>query len=88
MAKKPKLPTSVQPRGFNLDQASEYWGCCASTFKKLVKLGIAPAPIDMGGFERNIWDRLALDAAISARSSAAGNASSPGATADPERVAG
>jgi hypothetical protein len=88
--RKPKLPSNVQPRGLNLDQASEYWGVCPSTFKKLVKLGIAPGPIDMADFDRNIYDRLALDAAMTARSLAAGNPDHPltAQAAEPERVSG
>jgi hypothetical protein len=61
------LPPSIPPRGLNLEQASEYWG--PSTFKKLMKLGIV-RPIDMAGMERNIFDRHALDAAMSARGGA------------------
>jgi hypothetical protein len=60
------LPPSIPPRGLNLEQASEYWGCCPSTFKKLMKLGVV-RPIDMVGMSRNIFDRVALDAAMSAR---------------------
>jgi hypothetical protein len=86
MMRKPKLPSNVQPRGLNLDQASEYWGVCPSTFKKLVKLGIAPGPIDMADFDRNIYDRLALDAAITARSSAGNPAPSTEQAAEPERA--
>ena len=67
MAKTSKLPASLPPRGLSEDQAAELWGVCRNTFKKLVKLGIAPGPIDIAGFERNIYDRLAQDAAISAR---------------------
>jgi hypothetical protein len=66
MARPSTLPAGVSPRGLNIDQASEYWGCCPSTFKKLVKLGVVQ-PIDMAGFDRNIFDRLALDDAMTAR---------------------
>jgi hypothetical protein len=66
MARRSTLPAGIAPRGLNLDQAAEYWGCCPSTFKKLMKLGIV-RPIDMGGIERNVFDREALDMAMSAR---------------------
>ncbi len=66
MSRNSSLPPSLPPRGLNIDKASEYWGCCPSTFKKLVKLGIV-RPIDMAGFDRNIFDRRALDDAMSAR---------------------
>jgi hypothetical protein len=39
----------------------------ANTFKKLVRLGLAPAPLKLPGLDRNIYDRIALDAAMSAR---------------------
>ncbi len=69
MARPSTLPAGVSPRGLNIDQAAEYWGCCPSTFKKLVKLGIVQ-PLDMAGFARNIFDRHALDAAMTARAKA------------------
>jgi hypothetical protein len=58
------LPSNVPPRGLNVRQAAEYWGCSVGSFKKLVALGVAPAPINLAGLERNIFDRLALDAAL------------------------
>jgi hypothetical protein len=67
MARPSMLPAGIAPRGLNVDQAAEYWGCCPSIFKKLVKLGIAPNPIDMAGFARNIFDRQALGDAMTAR---------------------
>jgi hypothetical protein len=41
-------------------------GLLSSTFKKMMKLGIA-RPIDMGGIERNVFDRQELDKAMTAR---------------------
>ena len=64
MTKTLTLPSNVPPRGFNVRQAAEYWGCSVGTFKRLVELGVAPKPIDLCGLERNIYDRLALDAAV------------------------
>jgi hypothetical protein len=60
------LPSNVPPRGLNIRQASQYWGCSAGTFKKLIRLGVVPPPIEMRGCERNIFDRHALDAAMDA----------------------
>jgi hypothetical protein len=60
-----KLPPSIQPRGFSIDQAAEYAGICASAYKKLMKLGVMPGPINIAGFDRSIIDRVALDAALS-----------------------
>jgi len=36
------------------------------TLKKLVRLGLAPAPLKLPGLDRNIYDRVALDAAMPA----------------------
>jgi hypothetical protein len=58
------LPSNVAPRGFNVRQAAEYWGCSVGTFKKLVRIGIAPPPLKLGGLERNIYDRVQLDEAL------------------------
>jgi hypothetical protein len=66
MARLSTLPAGIAPRGLNLDQAAEYWGCCPSTFKKMVKIGIV-RPIDMGGIERNVFNRQELDKAMTAR---------------------
>jgi hypothetical protein len=65
--KRDKLPAGMKPRGLNVVQAAAYWGCGQSTFKKLVKLGIAPRPLDNGGLWRNIYDIRALDAAMDSR---------------------
>jgi hypothetical protein len=58
------------PRGMNIREASRYWGASPNTFKKLVRLGLAQAPLKLPGLDRNVYDRLALDAAMSARAAA------------------
>jgi hypothetical protein len=64
----PKIPKSVpHPRGMNVIAAARYWGVSPGTFRKLVKLGVAPAPLQIPEIERNIFDRQAIDAAMSAR---------------------
>ncbi len=70
MARPSELPAGIKPRGLNVVQAAKYWGCGQSTFKKLVKRGIAPPPIDNGDLWRNIYDIRALDAAMDARAKA------------------
>ena len=65
MARESVLPPGIAPRGLNLAQASEYVGVCPSTFKKLVKRGVV-RPTDLAGIDRNIYDRRALDHAMSA----------------------
>jgi hypothetical protein len=59
--------STVVPRGLNVRQAAVYWRVSPNTFKKLVRLGLAPAPLKLPGLDRNVYDRQALDAAMSAR---------------------
>jgi hypothetical protein len=66
-SKTPPVPVS-QPRGMSVIAAAKYWGVSPGTFRKLVRLGIAPAPLKLPEIDRNVFDRLAIDAAMSARS--------------------
>jgi hypothetical protein len=65
----PKIPSvpALPPRGLNVIAAAKYWGVSPGTFRKLARLGIAPQPLRLPEVDRNIYDRLAIDAAISAR---------------------
>jgi predicted DNA-binding transcriptional regulator AlpA len=60
------LPLNIDPRGLNIRQVSAYWGVSPGTFKKLVRLGLAPEPIHLPGLDRQIWDRLEIDRAMDA----------------------
>jgi len=62
---------NVEPRALNLPKAASYWGVAPGSFKKLVKLGVAPEPIRIPGFDRVLWDKRALDEAMDALRSAA-----------------
>jgi hypothetical protein len=47
-----KIPApAIFPRGLNVKQAAAYWG--------------VPAPLKLPGLDRNVYDRVALDAAMS-----------------------
>ena len=59
-----KSPSNIPSRGLNIRQAASYRGVSPNTFKKLVRLGLAPAPLKLPGLDRNIYDRIALDAAM------------------------
>jgi hypothetical protein len=59
-----KPPQTIAPRGLNIRQAAAYWGVSPGTFRKLVRLGLAPEPLKLPGLDRNIFDRQALDAAM------------------------
>jgi hypothetical protein len=52
-------------RGMNIREASRYWRVSPNTVRKLVRLDLAPAPLKLPGLDRNIYDRQALDAAMS-----------------------
>ena len=54
------------PRGMNVISAAKYMGVSAGTFRKLVRLGIAPAPMNIPEVNRNVYDRQAIDQAMTA----------------------
>ena len=76
------LPSNLPPRGLNGHQAVQYLGVSLGTLKKLVQLRLVSPPIDLPGCKREIYDRLAIDAAMTARSQAGA------ATPEPERAVG
>ena len=55
------------PRGLTVVQAARYMGVSAGTFRKLVRLGIMPPPLNIPEIERNVFDRVQIDASIEAR---------------------
>jgi hypothetical protein len=67
----PRIPAlaTIPPRGLNIRQAAAYWGVFPGTFRKLIRLGLAPEPLKLPGLDRNIFDLQALVAAMSARAS-------------------
>jgi hypothetical protein len=69
---KPPTASALQPRGLNIIAAARYWGVSPGTFRKLVRLGIAPQTLKIPEIDRNIYDRLEIDAAISARAASHG----------------
>jgi predicted site-specific integrase-resolvase len=58
--------TMPAPRGMNVISAARYMGVSAGTFRKLVKLGVVPAPMNIPEVNRNIYDREAIDKAMTA----------------------
>jgi hypothetical protein len=65
---KKKSPPELQPRLLTISQTASYWGISPNTFKKLVRLGIAPAPVNPPGLGRLLYDREQQDRAIDALS--------------------
>ena len=62
-----RLQAPIPPRGLNIRQASAYWGVSPGTFKKMVRIGLAPPPLNLPGLDRNIWDKRVLDDGMDAR---------------------
>jgi hypothetical protein len=60
------LPSNVTQRGLSLRQAAAYWGVCPNSFRKLVRLGVAPGPLYVPGLDRNLFDKEQQDQAIRA----------------------
>jgi hypothetical protein len=60
------------PRGMNVIAAARYMGVSPGTFRKLVRLGIMPQPLNIPEIERNVFDRQAIDDAMSARAASHG----------------
>jgi hypothetical protein len=63
---KTKAKQNPISRGMSGRQAAAYWGVSPGTFRKMVGLGIAPAPMNLPGIDRVIYDRNEIDTAISA----------------------
>jgi hypothetical protein len=55
------------PRGMNVISAAKYMGVSPGTFRKLVRLGIMPQPLNIPEIERNVFDRFQIDDAMSSR---------------------
>jgi hypothetical protein len=55
------------PRGMNVIAAAKYVGISPGAFRKLVCLGVMPMPLNIPDLTRNIYDRVQIDAALSAR---------------------
>jgi hypothetical protein len=55
------------PRGMNAIAAAKYVGISPGTFRKLVRVGIMPPPLNIPEIERNVFDRVQIDDAMSAR---------------------
>jgi hypothetical protein len=72
---KKKAPFELQPRLLTIRQTASYWGISPNTYKKLVRRGIAPGPVNPPGLGRLLYDREQQDRAIDALSGVNGIAS-------------
>jgi hypothetical protein len=64
MARPSALPPSCLPRGLSSEGAAAYFSISPSLFDQMVADGRMPKPKRFN--TRNVWDRLALDAAFTA----------------------
>jgi hypothetical protein len=58
--------SNIQPRALTIRQAAAYWGVCQNTFRKLVRDGIAPGPMNVPGLGQLLFDREQQDRAMDA----------------------
>ena len=58
--------SALQSRGLDVIAAAKYVGVPPSTFRKLARLDIAPQPLNIPEVNRNVYDREAIDRAMSA----------------------
>lgn len=75
------LPANLPPRGLSREEAAAYVGISPSLFDRLVKEGVLPKPVHLGG--RIVWDRTRLDLAFGALSDLSTAADDPWASASP-----
>jgi hypothetical protein len=62
----PRIPKSLlPPRGLSANDAARYIGISRNTFLKLVRFGFAPPALDIPETNRKIYDRHAIDQAMS-----------------------
>ena len=60
------LPAGVLPRNLTLRQTAESWGISYNTFRRLVRDGIAPPPMNVPELGRMLFDREEQERAINA----------------------
>jgi hypothetical protein len=58
--------SNIPARGLTQRQAAAYWGVSYNTFRKLVKLGVAPPPLYILQLGRELFDKEQQDQAIRA----------------------
>jgi hypothetical protein len=71
VSKNRKEPISIEPRGLSVPQAAAYYGISPNAYRRLMREGKVPQAIKISGFERQIIDKVRLDAALDALSKGA-----------------
>jgi hypothetical protein len=62
VSKNRKEPFSIELRGLSVPQAAAYFGISPNAYRSLMREGKVPQPIQIPGFERQIVDKVRLDA--------------------------
>ena len=58
--------SALCPRGLNAIAEAPHWGV-PRTFRNWVRLSVASQPLNISEIDRNVYDRQAIDAAMTAR---------------------
>jgi hypothetical protein len=52
-----KILPDISPRGMTMRQTAAFWGVSYQTFRKLVREGAVPPPMEVPGLGRKLFDR-------------------------------
>jgi len=66
-----KESIGIEPRGLSVPQAAAYYGISPNAYRRLMREGKVPQPIKIPGLDRQIIDKLQLDAVLDALSKGA-----------------
>ena len=64
VGKNRKESIGIEPRGLSVPQAAAYYGISPNAYRRLMREGKVPQPIKLPGLDRQIIDKLQLDAAL------------------------
>ena len=82
MAKNRKDSNGIEPRGLSVPQAAAYYGISPTAHRRLMREGKVPQPIKIPGLDRQIIDKLQLDAALDKLSGIGRDYSAPSIVSD------
>ena len=71
LGKNRKESIGIEPRGLSVPQGAAYYGISPNAYRRLMREGTVPQPIKIPGLDRQIIDKLQLDAVLDALSKGA-----------------
>jgi hypothetical protein len=71
LGKNRKEAIAIEPRGLSVPQAAAYYDISPNAYRRLMREGKVPQPIKIPGLDRQIIDKVRLDAALDALSKGA-----------------